>query len=101
MTRKKLLAANWKMYKTPAQATDFARAFVPLVQHLNRDEIALCAPAVCIAAVVNEVRDSGIGVGAQNMHWEKEGAYTGELSALQLVAAGCTHVIIGHSERRQ
>jgi triosephosphate isomerase (TIM) len=101
MARKKLLAANWKMYKTPAQAQEFVRAFLPLVSQYNRDEIALCAPAVCIAAIVADVKDSGIGVGAQNMHWEKEGAFTGELSANQLVAAGCSHVIIGHSERRQ
>ncbi|HUS18461.1 MAG TPA: triose-phosphate isomerase [Terriglobales bacterium] len=101
MARKKLLAANWKMYKTPAQAQEFVRAFLPLVSQYNRDEVALCAPAVCIAAVVADVKDSGIGVGAQNMHWEKEGAFTGELSANQLVAAGCSHVIIGHSERRQ
>lgn len=101
MARKKLIAANWKMYKTPAQAQDFVRAFLPLISGLNRDEIALCAPAVCIAAVVAETRDSGIGVGAQNMHWEKEGAFTGELSAAQIFAAGCSHVIIGHSERRQ
>ncbi|MEO5936202.1 MAG: triose-phosphate isomerase [Terriglobales bacterium] len=99
--RKKLFAANWKMYKTPEQAADFVHAFLPLVGQLNRDEITLCAPAVCIAAVASEVKDSSVGVGAQNMHWEKEGAFTGELSASQLVAAGCTHVIIGHSERRQ
>lgn len=101
MPRKRLLAANWKMYKTPGQAQTFVRDFLPLVQTNSRDEITLCAPAVCIAAVLAEVKDSGIGVGAQNLHWEKEGAYTGELSAGQLVAAGCTHVIIGHSERRQ
>jgi triosephosphate isomerase (TIM) len=101
MARKKLIAANWKMYKTPAQAGEFVHAFLPLVQQLNRDEVTLCVPAVCIAATVAETKDSGIGVGAQNMHWEKEGAFTGELSAGQLVAAGCSHVIIGHSERRQ
>lgn len=101
MARKKLIAANWKMYKTPSQAQDFVRVFLPLVSGLNRDEVTLCPSAICISAVVAETRDSGIGVGAQNMHWEKEGAFTGELSAAQLVAAGCSHVIIGHSERRQ
>jgi triosephosphate isomerase (TIM) len=101
MPRKKLLAANWKMYKTPAQAQEFVRAFVPLVKDLSRDEVALCPPALCIPALVNELKGTSIGVGAQNMYWEKEGAFTGELSAPMLIAAGCTHVIIGHSERRQ
>jgi triosephosphate isomerase (TIM) len=99
--RKKLIAANWKMYKTPLQAEEFVHEFLPLVSHLNRDEITLCPSAVCITAVVSQVKDSSVRVGAQNMHWEKDGAFTGELSAGQLVAAGCSHVIIGHSERRQ
>ena len=99
--RKKLMAANWKMYKTPQQAQEFLRAFLPLVEGHTRDEIAICPPYVCLPAVVEALAGQSIAVGAQNLHWEKEGAYTGEVSAGMLVAVGCSHVIIGHSERRQ
>ncbi len=99
--REKLIAANWKMYKTPQQAQEFLRAFLPLVDGHTRDQIAICPPFVCLPAVVEALSGSGIGVGAQNLHWEKEGAYTGEVSPGMLAAIGCTHVIIGHSERRQ
>ena len=95
------MAANWKMYKTPQQAQDFLRAFLPMVEGHNRDEIAICPSFVCLPAVVEALAGNTIGVGAQNLHWEKEGAYTGEVAAGMLVAVGCTHVIIGHSERRQ
>ncbi len=101
MARKKLMAANWKMYKTPQQAQDFLRAFLPMVDGHDRDEIAICPSFVCLPAVVEAVAGQQVGVGAQNLHWEKEGAYTGEVSAAMLKAVGCTHVIIGHSERRQ
>jgi triosephosphate isomerase (TIM) len=99
--RKKLIAANWKMYKTPQEAKDFVAAFLPQVWGHTRDEIVLCPPFVDIPAVLEAVQGSGIGVGGQDMFWEKEGAYTGATSAGMLKAAGCTHVIIGHSERRQ
>jgi len=99
--RKKLIVANWKMYKTPEQAAHFVSAFLPLVQDHNRDETVLCPPFVCLPAVVAAVHGSHIRVGAQNMYWEKEGAYTGEISAHMLRAVGCSHVILGHSERRQ
>jgi triosephosphate isomerase len=98
--RTKLLAANWKMYKTPAEAQAFVREFIPLIEGLGA-EIALCAPAVCIPALGAEVRGTHLRIGAQNVHWDKEGAYTGELSTGMLLAAGATHVIVGHSERRQ
>jgi triosephosphate isomerase len=98
--RTKLLAANWKMYKTPAEAQAFCREFLPLVEGFGA-EIVLCPPAVCIPATMDQVRGSHVRVGAQNVHWDKEGPFTGELSAPMLLAAGCTHVIIGHSERRQ
>jgi triosephosphate isomerase len=99
--RKKLIAANWKMYKTAAQAQEFLRAFLPLIADHDRDEVVLCPPFTAIAAVVEGVAGSNVAVGGQNLHWEKEGAFTGEISAGMLVAAGCKHVIIGHSERRQ
>jgi triosephosphate isomerase len=99
--RKKLIAANWKMYKTPQQAREFVAAFLPLVRGHVRDEIVLCPPFVDIPEVVQAVAERGIGVGGQDVFWEKEGAFTGAISAHMLRAAGCSHVILGHSERRQ
>ena len=99
--RKKLIAGNWKMYKTAEQAQAFVSAFSLLVREHTRDDIVLCPSFLSIPAVVEAVRDSRIAVGAQDVSWEREGAYTGEVSAHMLAAAGCTHVIIGHSERRQ
>jgi triosephosphate isomerase len=99
--RKKLIAANWKMHKTPKQAREFVVAFLPLVRDHARDEIVLCPPFVAIPEVVPAVAGSAIGVGGQDLFWEKEGAYTGAISAHMLRAAGCSHVIVGHSERRQ
>ncbi len=99
--RKPLIAANWKMYKTPSQSSEFVASFLPLVQNRTRDEIVLCPPFVDIAAVVAATHGSNVHVGGQNMVWQEEGAFTGEISAPMLVACGCTHVILGHSERRQ
>ncbi len=99
--RTKLIAANWKMYKNPADGRAFMQAFLPLVADHTRDEIVVCPPFVDLPAVVGAAQGSRVAVGAQDMHWEKEGAFTGEISAGMLVATGCTHVIIGHSERRQ
>jgi triosephosphate isomerase (TIM) len=101
MPRKKLIAANWKMYKTPDQTSEFFRNFLPLVWEHTRDEIAICPPYIDIAVAVDAARDSNVGIGAQNMFWEKEGAYTGEISTAMILAAGCKYAIIGHSERRQ
>ena len=101
MLRKKLMAANWKMYKTPDQTRDFFRDFLPMVQDHDRDEIAVCPPFVNIHAAVEATKGAKVAIGGQNMFWEKEGAYTGEISTAMLLAAGCSHVIIGHSERRQ
>src|SRR3954469_18376907 len=101
MSRTKLLAANWKMHKTPAEAQAFCREFLPLAKGLSAIEISLCPPAVAIPATVEALKGSRIHVGAQNVHWDKEGAFTGEISCGMLLAIGCTHVIIGHSERRQ
>lgn len=101
MSRKKIIAGNWKMYKTPQQARDFVKAFLPLVADHTRDEIVLCPPFISLDAAIAATKGSNVAVGAQNMHWEKEGAYTGECSPEMLVEAGVTHVILGHSERRQ
>lgn len=101
MGRKKLIAANWKLYKNPQQTKEFLDAFVPLVKEHTRDEIVVCPPFVDLNAAVEASRGSNIKIGAQDVFWEKEGAYTGEISCDMLLAVGCTHVIIGHSERRQ
>ena len=99
--RKKVIAANWKMYKTPEEGRAFFQAFLPLVAGHTRDEIVICPPFVDLPAAVEAAKGSNVAVGAQNMSWEKEGAFTGEISNGMLLATGCTHVIIGHSERRQ
>jgi len=99
--RKKVIAANWKMYKTPDQARDFFFHFLPLVKDQERDEIVVCPTNLALDVAVQAVKGTRVGVGAQNMNWQAEGAYTGEICASMLVAVGVTHVIIGHSERRQ
>ncbi len=101
MARKKLMAANWKMFKTPEQTQAFFRDFLPMVEDHGRDEIAVCAPFVCLPAAVAAAQGSNVAIGGQNLYWEKEGAFTGETSAGMLLAVGCSHVILGHSERRQ
>jgi len=101
MSRKKLIAANWKMYKTPAEAKAFVETFLPLVAGHERDEIALFPSPVLLPAVIEAARGSKIAVGAQNIHFAEEGAYTGETSIGQLIAVGGTRTLIGHSERRQ
>jgi len=99
--RKKLIAANWKMHKTPREAAAFVHDFIPLISRHDRDEIAILPPFISLSASIDVLRGTGIAVGAQNMHWQKEGAFTGEISAAMLIAIGCQQVIIGHSERRQ
>ena len=98
--RKLLIAANWKMYKTPQEAQSFLHTFLPLVKDRTQEEIVICPPTVDLTFVLQGVKGSAVLVGAQNMHFDDEGAFTGETSAPMLVALGVTHVIIGHSERR-
>ena len=99
--RQKLIAANWKMYKTPDQTREFFRDFLPLVSGQMRDEIVVCPPDIDLAAALEMAKGSNVAIGGQNVHWKAEGAFTGETSAAMLLALGVTHVIIGHSERRQ
>jgi triosephosphate isomerase (TIM) len=101
MNRTKLIAANWKMYKNPTQTREFFREFLPLVAGHTRDEIVICPPYVDLCAAMEAARGSNLAIGAQDVYWTGEGAYTGEISPSMLLAVGCTHVIIGHSERRQ
>lgn len=99
--RRPVIAANWKMNMTQAETRSFAREFLPLVKEIREREIVLCPPFTALAAAVQAFVGSGLAVGAQNLYWQEEGAYTGEVSAPMLKESGCTHVIIGHSERRQ
>jgi triosephosphate isomerase len=101
MSRKKLIAANWKMYKTPAEAKAFVDAFLHLVAGHTRDEIALFPSPVLLPTVIAACNDSNVAVGCQNIYFAEEGAFTGETSILQVKAVGATHTLIGHSERRQ
>jgi len=100
--RRPLLAGNWKMYKTAAEAGRLAREVrAGLKDALTSRDVVLGPPATALVAVAEAVAGSGIGVAAQNMHHEVEGAFTGEISPVMLKDAGCSHVILGHSERRQ
>jgi len=95
------MAGNWKMYKTPAETVAFFEKFRPLVEKSEHCEIVICPPFTNLTSAVEAVKGSPIHIGAQNIAWAKEGAFTGEISGPMLHAAGATHVIIGHSERRQ
>jgi triosephosphate isomerase len=95
------MAGNWKMYKTPEETAAFFERFAPLVASSTRCEIVICPPFVNIPAAVEGARGTKIEIGGQNMYWAPEGAFTGEVSAGMLVAAGCRCVIVAHSERRE
>jgi triosephosphate isomerase len=101
MSRKAMIAANWKMFKTPTEAKAFVDAFLPLVAGHDRDEIALFPSPVLLPTVIEAAKGSNVVIGAQNIHFAPEGAFTGETSIGQLKAVGGTHTLIGHSERRQ
>jgi triosephosphate isomerase len=101
MPRKKVMAANWKMHKNPNQTRAYLRDFLPMVAGHSRDEIVVCPPYIDLCVAVEVSRDSNVNIGGQDLFWEKEGAYTGEICPGMLLDIGCTHVIIGHSERRQ
>ena len=96
---KYVIAGNWKMNKTPAEATELINAIKPLVADATCD-VVVGVPFVDLSAALEAVKGSSIGVAAQNCHWEKSGAYTGEISAEMLKAMGVGYVILGHSERR-
>jgi triosephosphate isomerase (TIM) len=95
------MAGNWKMYKTPAETIAFFETFRPLVAKAEQREIVICPPFTNLDAAVAAAKGSNISIGAQNIAWAKEGAFTGEISGAMINAAGATHAIIGHSERRQ
>jgi len=99
--RKALIAGNWKMYKTCAEAVEAAKALVDQVQPMDDREMMIAPTYTALAQVSEVLTGSPVALGAQNLFWENEGAYTGEISAPMLISAGCTQVIIGHSERRR
>ncbi len=98
--RRPMVAGNWKMHKTAAEAVELVEGIKPLVAELAV-EVVVCPPFTSLPAVRTALADSAIGLGGQNMHSERQGAFTGEISADMLLAAGCSHVLLGHSERRQ
>jgi len=99
--RRPLIAGNWKMYKTPDEAAKTARQLVERVADVSDVDIMIAPTFTALAAVLKVIQNSPVGMSGQNLFWESEGAYTGEISAAMLKAAGCQYCIIGHSERRQ
>ena len=98
--RKILIAGNWKMYKTADESVRFVKALRGEVTEPAGIDIVVCPPFTSLAPVGSALSGTSIGLGAQDLHWEEEGAFTGEVSAKMLLAVGCRYVIIGHSERR-
>ena len=98
--RKTIIAGNWKMNKTPSETKEFMTALKGMLPRGRWCDIALCVPAVCIPAAVRAMRETRVGIGAENCNANPSGAYTGEIATNMLVDAGCKYVIIGHSERR-
>lgn len=98
--RKAIIAGNWKMHKTVSEATALVEELKPLVKGATCD-VVVCPTSICLPAVVEAVKGTNIKVGAQNMHFEEDGAFTGEISPIMLKDLGVEYVIIGHSERRQ
>ncbi len=99
-TRKTIIAGNWKMNKTPAEATELISAIAPLVKDADCEVIA-CVPYVDLYPALEAAKGTNIQIGAENCHWAKSGAFTAEISADMLASMGLKYVIIGHSERRQ
>jgi triosephosphate isomerase len=99
--KKTLIAANWKMNKTEYWAKKFITEFLPLIEEKEDREIAIAPPFVSLLTVKSLIKDTPITLAAQNMHWELEGAYTGEIAPDMIKEIGCDYVIIGHSERRE
>jgi triosephosphate isomerase len=99
--RTHLIAANWKMHKDLDGTTYFFKGFLPLVESAAHCEIVICPSFLDVENAVNATRGTRVRIGAQNLYWENEGAFTGEVSGPMIKASGCSHVIVGHSERRR
>ena len=98
--RKPIVAGNWKMNETPDEAEALAKGIVETVSDVGNVEVVICPPFTALERTAKVLAGTPIGLGAQNMHWESEGAYTGEVSGAMLLTCGCQYVILGHSERR-
>jgi triosephosphate isomerase len=100
--RKIVIAGNWKMYKTQAEASEFLQKFMPELENTPEErEVLLCAPFTALGTISKSLHGGRVQLGAQNVHWEDEGAYTGEIAGAMLTEIGVRYVIVGHSERRQ
>ena len=99
--RRPIIAGNWKMYKTRSETSAFFDALIPEIQDVEHCDIIVAPPYTALATAVEETDGTRVAISAQDVHWEKEGAFTGEVSVRMLLDAGCAYVIIGHSERRQ
>jgi triosephosphate isomerase (TIM) len=99
--RRSFVAGNWKMNKTPDESRTLAADLRLRLEGYSKCDVAVCPVSISIPAVVQALAGTNLAVGAQNVYWEKSGAYTGEVSGPMLVNAGCQYVIVGHSERRQ
>ncbi|MBR8838235.1 MAG: triose-phosphate isomerase [Stigonema ocellatum SAG 48.90 = DSM 106950] len=100
--RKIVIAGNWKMFKTQAESEEFLQGFLPTLQETPQErEVVLCVPFTNLSVLSKNLDGSRVHLGAQNVHWEESGAYTGEISGPMLTEIGVRYVIIGHSERRQ
>ncbi len=99
--RRRVIAGNWKMYKTLVDTRAFFSSFLPLVAASKHCDIVVAPPFTAVSTAVDAAKGSSVAIAGQNLSWSKEGAFTGEVSAPMLVEAGCRYVIIGHSERRQ
>ena len=101
MEREIIFAGNWKMHKNIAEALDLANGLVRELHDIEECRIIIAPPFTALSTVKDVILDTNIRLSAQNMFWEKEGPYTGEVSALMLKDVGCEYVIVGHSERRK
>jgi len=99
--RHPIIAGNWKMFKTRSETGAFFDALIPQIQNVEHCDIVVAPPFTALSAAADEADGTRVAVAAQDVHWEKEGAFTGEISVRMLLDAGCTYTIVGHSERRQ
>src|SRR5262245_50608026 len=99
--RQPIIAGNWKMFKTRSETSEFFDALIPEIQNVEHCDIVIAPPFTALATAAEEADGTRVAISAQDVHWEREGAFTGEVSVQMLIDTGCTYTIIGHSERRQ
>ena len=99
--RTPVMAGNWKMYKTARQAAETIRSLAEAVKGVRGVEVVICPPFTALSAAVDAAKGSPVAIGAQDCYWETEGAFTGEVAVPMIADLGCSHCIVGHSERRQ